>query len=878
MVLELVSEPPRQSAFRRSLIAGSVLLAVVVNLAAALLLHGTVGEGPVALDTREWLASRDMALPAAILGSVLSLLVSVSAYLISLDSRQLRRPRVLLLGLLSSFVFVLLVPILGVLHIPLENGVVLGVSLGAALVGAGILMMAEWAVGRSLAGGAALLAAGRSGGTVFWSSMALAFSPSNAVARRALGLGYANSQRLEEAYPHLMLALQKGQRTAPMLRALGDIAEKAGQDEVALSYFQELAGILPGDGKILEYRIRLLRRLGRLIEARELLEALGTPPPEPWRGIRLELLYELHDLEALMDEARLLEKEHGPPFVAARAVLGNLLLLEPGHEKILREVQRLAEQAGDSQVLLEMLERLISLRPDDATLVRKAREEYRRVGQGPRAQELLFELARLNQATVEERLELASLYAQRGEEAALLEHLLSMEGEPLRTARGCALLVRHYYESGRHNEALAEAQKGRDQGYLVGLAEEEVARIENQIKSQALNQALEQFGREVREHPENFDLQIAFMEKLTETGSTDRVVLHAEDLLGRQGFQLQSRLEEALEEMAAKAPQGRSGRLIEYVGDLRLRAQDGDGALAHYRHASTLSLHPDKALRQLTQRILATLPDHGTSQLVLAELELKLGDARASLRHIDAALELGMDLDADPQLRLIEFHACRLTGSHGRALQVAQPMLEKAPWDEDLEFQLQVGDLYLSQGHYEKAVTHLEKLFDKKPEDMAVRSRLRQATERRKVARIERLKTELTACPNSPNLLEELGDMLLADNKLEDAVVAFQKAAHFGADYRTARAKLGLTLCRKGLHEEAEEAYGETEINPGLPEEELGTIKALFYEGGLLMEQDRESDRALRLYKRISKVDMGYRDILARIERLSRSQKRRQVL
>jgi tetratricopeptide (TPR) repeat protein len=181
----------------------------------------------------------------------------------------------------------------------------------------------------------------------------------------------------------------------------------------------------------------------------------------------------------------------------------------------------------------------------------------------------------------------------------------------------------------------------------------------------------------------------------------------------------------------------------------------------------------------------------------------------------------------------------------------------------------------MTQGLYDQAAHLLEQLHQRMPDDMTVRGRMRHAFERRKVAHIERLRTELTLHPRSAEILEELGDLLLADGKINEAVVEYQKAAHIGPEFRRARAKLGFCLARKGLHAESEEAYSEIDLQPSLPPEELNYLKDLFYDGALLMEKDRESDRALGLYKRISRVDMGFRDVLARIERLTRSQRRR---
>jgi tetratricopeptide (TPR) repeat protein len=854
-----------------------VILAFLGDVMAAMTLHATFGAGRLAEDAMRWLAARDLALPAAIGASAAAVVLTFIGYASTLDWRQHKRPALRLSLLATGVGMVAVVLILGVLDIPLEQPVVLAAALGLILIPLLGIWPLEMALGKSLASLAALAAASRTPRAAFLARQALRFSPKNSTARRSLGLGLYYSRRHSEAYPHLIHAYSQGERTPPLLQALAATTEAMGDLTTALNHLEELALMLPLDDQVLADRVRLNRELNRPADARTLIEEVEPARRAAWRDVRIELLVELADVDAIVDEARQHEAEQGPPFRRARNLFQQAHAFAPDNTSHLRELIRLAHLAGDSDELRARLEEAIPLHPGDASLLRQLRNETMAQGDAARAAELLNQIGALSAAAETECLELAQIHADRGDIDGMMTWLQMHDGAPARTGRGAAMIVRTLFESGRHDEALHAAQQARNGGWLFGTHADEVAIVESRIHAMALSSAVSALGQEALAHPDDFDLQFQYLERLCQSGATDKVTLYAEQMLQRHGDPFRERLQEQLPHWASLAPQGRSMRLIEYSGDLRLRCGDVDGAFVCYTEASGLSMNPDASLMEMTKRVLNTDPNHIPAHRTAAALLLRAGDPRGSLRHIDRLGDLGHDSPDGDDLQLIEFQAATQTGAAQRAIHAGQAILATQHYQQRIDLHLQLADLLMTQGRFDDACQLLDQLHQRFPEDMSVRARMRLAYERRKNARIERLRAELSAHPRSPELLEELGDLLLADGKLEEAVVEFQKAAHIGPEYRRARAKLAFCLARKGLHAESDEAYAETELQPSLPPEELAYLKDLFYDGALLMEKDRESDRALGLYKRISRVDMGFKDVLARIERLTRSQKRRTI-
>ncbi|HRR32261.1 MAG TPA: hypothetical protein P5557_13295, partial [Candidatus Sumerlaeia bacterium] len=80
-------------------------------------------------------------------------------------------------------------------------------------------------------------------------------------------------------------------------------------------------------------------------------------------------------------------------------------------------------------------------------------------------------------------------------------------------------------------------------------------------------------------------------------------------------------------------------------------------------------------------------------------------------------------------------------------------------------------------------------------------------------------------------------------------------------------AKLAYCLARRGMLDLAEETLGEIKLslsdNPHQEE-----IKSYFLDTAIQFEKELEHQKALKLYKQIFRVDAGFKDVVARIEKI----------
>jgi tetratricopeptide (TPR) repeat protein len=276
-------------------------------------------------------------------------------------------------------------------------------------------------------------------------------------------------------------------------------------------------------------------------------------------------------------------------------------------------------------------------------------------------------------------------------------------------------------------------------------------------------------------------------------------------------------------------------------------------------------------LHDASQRILTRKPDHAASLLAEAEYYHNNGDARQALEYYDRLVATGTPLDVD--VRTLELDAAENAGDLQRAVDAGQRLLAEQP--ENLALLSRVGRLAVQLGEFPQAIGYLQKATDMEPDSFEHRRELRNAVETMKKARMEAIREELKARPGDRDLLEELGDLHHDFDQLNEAIASYQRAGINDPNRRVPKAKQGYTLAKKGMFTDADEILKEADLRSDLPEEEQDKLKTLFFTTAQLMEREDEQDRALELYRRIFRVDAGYRDVVSHIERLQTTAKKK---
>jgi len=311
---------------------------------------------------------------------------------------------------------------------------------------------------------------------------------------------------------------------------------------------------------------------------------------------------------------------------------------------------------------------------------------------------------------------------------------------------------------------------------------------------------------------------------------------------------------------------GRNSRLLIYLSDIYLRKRDWDNMHKTIQEMAAISLQPEAVLMEGAERILNEKPDYPPALLVYSRQLFKLGRYHKALDALDGYY--AAHDSSNGQTLQFEYDVCKAAGDTKRALRIGDELLKQNP--NQIGLLNGQADLCEQLALYEQGaeyLQHVEKLSD---EPAQVRLRIREFDEKRKRARIAELQKIVEENPKDAKAFVEMGDLYHDFTQFNDAIVAYQKAAHAAPSQNVAKAKLGYVLERKGMHAECDDIIGQVELTVDQPADEQAELKALLYATGEMLEENEQFQLAVAIYRRIFRVDAGYRDVVGRIEYIER--------
>jgi tetratricopeptide (TPR) repeat protein len=255
----------------------------------------------------------------------------------------------------------------------------------------------------------------------------------------------------------------------------------------------------------------------------------------------------------------------------------------------------------------------------------------------------------------------------------------------------------------------------------------------------------------------------------------------------------------------------------------------------------------------------------------LARYYMLHGSPTAALAQLD--VYAAADGEWDIALRQLQFDAASAAGDLARADVAGRLMIEAGLTEPT--FLIRMSEIATELRHFDDAERFLSQARQANPDNELYETLLRVLEKKRKRARVEELEQQTNSGGGAPDIFEELGDLHQDLGEFGKAMTSYQRATYGAPDRRVARAKLALVFARRGLHQEAEETLQETELSFDLPAGELAILKDLFYNCAELMDRDEESSRALATFRRVLRVEAGYRDVVSNVERLQRAERKR---
>lgn len=800
---------------------------------------------------------------AAGAAALFGIVMTVATYLFSLDPHRRARPLFRQSTLVFSFGCFLAAYVLGQAGVAVIPAAIAAAAFAIALVF--LVFALEGFFGRMLLNGAEKAYGPDSHKrALFLARLGLAFHPISRKGQKVYGLAQAKAGRGVRALPYLEDAYEREERSSELLAALADAYEATDKARAA-DLVEQLYAKEPNK-KLLSRLVALWSATGQEDKVLATLQKLPTAEQREWHTTIEDMLFARNDIQALRDICHGYEQD-GPPFTRARDCYNRILQVVPGDPSALEALTQISRRTGSNAQAAELMEQLLQQKPDHHEHRRWLIEYYSRedTANPERAAAHVQALVASGAATAEEKLQVLERHFDHGDYRAAQQFLARNE-DLQKNSHAQWLVARTYFEEGKIEEAQRHIALGRlavpgdetDKNFLS---------LEKQINDYVLIAELKDLRSRVEQNPDDLDLKFQYLDRLVADEQEDRVVLDLEELLAKKP-ELRDRIVQEIDRMLAT--HGRNFRLLSYLADIYLRDQNWDKVHGLYLEMSRESLHPDQILHEGATKILRENPGHCLSLLTMARHAYHAGHYENALdylsRYYDSCGE------RTEQLMELEFDAASHLGDSDRAIAVGQELLKTQSDNPGLL--VRMAEFMGKSGQYAQAVEYLARAKPLDPENHKIRLAMKDFDEKRKRARIAEI-IELLKTTNSADLSDELGDLYHDFGQLNEAIGAYQRAAQSDKNHNVAKAKQAYVLARKGLYPDAEEALSDLELKVDQPPEEQDKLKKLLYSSAQLMEDDRQEERAVNIYRRIFRVDAGFKDVLTRIERLQRLSKQK---
>ena len=849
------------SKFRNGIFIVLLFTTFALNLAGGYLNYVIWSEGELSKDIYQALAQSSMGLYVAAGGvAILGILLTALTYIVSFDHRRPSRPRLRIFLLFFSFCFFISAYLLGTNGVAADNIPAFVGAIAASLVLPLVVFPIESQLGRGFLRSAQALFRGGSIAkalrVVKWS---MALRPGNKTAEDLYGRCLAEAGNMEEAMPILERSLGENPDDPALLRLFYEHYAKKQDLKRELEFLQHLHHVQPRP-KHFERLVELWRGEGQNEHVLSELQKLHGDERKAWHPLMVELMFELKKYDEIPAMAHELEI-YGPPFTAAMDCWEKLAEAQPLSPPPLEALTGLYDRLGNRTMAIQYLERLTELHPDDPMFRRKLISHCRETHQTEAVRFHEEELVRRGQANLREKLDVANALFTVADYGKL-EKMLRADQEMLEDPMGAYLLAAMLFETRRWSAALDQVRRARlldPESDVRSL----LVSLENRTKARILEEELQQFGDQVHSAPDNEELQLSYIDRLVASQSYDKAVMELDRWLERKPTERQ-KITTFIEQLLER--HGNNFRLMSYLADIRLREGNVTAVYDLYCAMASESMTPDEVLREGSRKILDIEPEFTPALLTMAEIAGRNGDYEQVLARLGAFHAAGGEI-SNVTARL-EFEACRSLGRNEEAIATAETLLQMHPDDVDLLNEM--ARLLEKEDRLDGALRCYRKLHDLAPGDIEISRAIVRVEQSVKRKRLALLMKRLATDPNPGPIHEEMGDLYHDFGQMNDAIVSYQKAALRPELHDVATTKLAYVLARKGMYTEAQEALAETELRFDQAPDLQKKMKTLMFKTAELMESDQKFEMAMTVYKRIFRVDAGYRDVVERIERLQR--------
>ena len=303
--------------------------------------------------------------------------------------------------------------------------------------------------------------------------------------------------------------------------------------------------------------------------------------------------------------------------------------------------------------------------------------------------------------------------------------------------------------------------------------------------------------------------------------------------------------------------------------------QAGFGTKAEQVYSELLRAHPHKAE---ISTVLKNLSAHKTIDSGYGALADGTGSYRDVLRNKDEAVSLEQqsrvvrsdDRTAD-LITEYEAQVAREPGNLKRLRDLAELYKQRKDFDKALSYyeQIRATDAGSADSSLEKAINEttlrryehqIAQLDPANPEQAAALAQLQQE---KTTFQLDDARKRSERYPTDLIIKFELGQLYYSAGKFNEAMGEFQKAMNNPQKRVQAMTYLGQCLAAKGMNDMAARRIQDAlKEKPGFDDEK----KELIYILGSILEKMGKKEEAIEQFKQIYEIDMGYKDISAKVD------------
>lgn len=755
-------------------------------------------------------------------------------------------------------------------EVPATDTLCIGLAAAGAVALVGLLLVFEFG-NRALWSFAARAfdRAGWAAGSLAADRVLLLFRPGQSTALRSVALARFRKGARGSVVEELARLAESDPSDVDVLEALCRDATERGDAPARLNYLRRLHTALPDDNELRSILVGALVEAGLFREAQGHLDQLPPPetPDEIERNIRV--LLALGDMHRAVDMARLLGEKEGIPFRRSQALLRDIITRTSEFVPALNLLAAQAERMAQRDQRLRWLEKSLAADPAQPAVRDELIQLYRETG-NTRKLETLIEAA-LEQSPGDTALvmEIVELTKDAGRIEEALKRLQPILAEERAPVRALLLAAEMQHELGRNDDATATLGRLEGRSNISAAERRQIdalqRRIDESVYTTAVVEAMEAAHRE----PADLALQLAALQRLIDGRHSERIVAHVDFLLAHHPT-AREQLIERLAQMKDLADDPVPFPVLNLLADLQAMVGRYDDALATIQRLEDRSIDKVGAAREHCQKVLRRAPHHLPTLRHLGDVYRRHGKLTEMvhaytlyLSHEDKSspdsAEIVLAL-ANAYLSLRDFRSAR---PHVDRVLAAGP--------PDPAFLRRVISLALDQDQPEAAAEYFQLLDGKDTRDKELKAFKERIDIGLGQRRFAFLKGEVDAGKGGPEQLERLGDISRDIAQYHEAITYYQRASRDTSDANRARrctAKLAWCYMKRRLDDLCEETLKGVRISLEDDQAELDTIMDIMYDIGDMMVEAKMYDKADRVFKQLCKIDAGYRDVLARVEKL----------